>query len=184
MCLTLEKGNTSYNQAYISFLFRPRNNIRSFLFQVVDIRVSGIRRCHRRDEFSSYPLPMADGSPIACSPTWAASVPILSYPRNIYIHTRVRTHHVCARQRMRRYKRSRVPFPLMSDVAILADPSRRYSEIYGDATVGTWDCDQVWRVREEVRRGWREREERPEDEESISCAKEANAHVCEYTYKR
>lgn len=51
-------------------------------------------------------------------------------------HTRVRTDHVY----MAVYATIQTqpcPVSSVSDVAILTDPSRRYSEIYGDATAGT-----------------------------------------------
>lgn len=108
----------------ISFLSRLRNNIDYSNLEFVDIRVNGVR-CRRRDEFYSYPLLMG---------RWFAvfAARLLLLPSN----TRVRTDHVCTAV-YATIQTQPCPVSPMSDVAILTDPSRRYSEIYGDATVGT-----------------------------------------------
>ena len=78
---------------------------------------------------------MADGLPVS-----RVRRPEL-HPLTYFQHTRVRTPRM-----LRTYAtiQTQTPsrFSPVSDVAILADPSRRYSEIYGDATVGTLDCDR------------------------------------------
>jgi len=68
----------------------------------------------------------------------------------------------------------------VSDVAILADPSRRYSEIYGDATVGTLDCD---RLREVAGQGLRGKEdERREEQRQRECISRAKNRARVWVY--
>lgn len=74
-------------------------------------------------------------------------------------HTRVRTDYVCTAV-YATIQTQPCPVSPVSDVAILTDPSRRYSEIYGDATAGT---------REELRPGVEGmRRDKEEDEERKS----------------
>lgn len=141
----IKKGIHSISKhIYIFFLFRLRENSWSFLFQVVDKRISGIRHCHRRIFFISTP----DGQWFAhCVFTNLRRIhtyPILS--SNIYTHT------TYALQYMQRYKRSSVPFPLCRTwpfSLIHLDVIARFMETL---LLEPETCDQVWRVREEVGR--------------------------------
>lgn len=69
---------------------------------------------------------------------WFAVVTACSPTDPTLEHTRVRTDHVCTAV-YATIQTQPCPVSPVSDVAILTDPSRRYSEIYGDATVGTRD---------------------------------------------
>lgn len=94
-----------------------------------------------RDEFYSYPLLMAHGLPCLLRVH-------RSYPQ---AYTRAHRPRMCTAV-YATIQTQPCPVSPVSDVAILTDPSRRYSEIYGDATVRTWDWDRVWRAWEEVRK--------------------------------
>lgn len=137
-----EKYQVSKHVKFLSSFLSSKERHWLFRSQVVDRRVNGVC-CRERDEFYSYPLLMARWFAVvtACSPT----DPTLE-------HTRVRTDHVCTIAVYATIQTQPCPVSPVSDVAILTDPSRRYSEIYGDATVGTRDWDRVWRAWEEVRK--------------------------------
>lgn len=120
---------------------------------------------------------MADGLPVACSPTRVASVPI---PR-----TYTRAHILRMQCTYATIQTQACTVSSVSDVAILADPSRRYSEIYGDATAGTLDCDRVREVAEEGKEENDRREERPEEQrECISRARNKRPYTCVWKRQR